>query len=89
MSTPVEITRVGQHCEGYDIARREAKRMAPLHLLCQHLEADAFHPAGGAAEGFVDYFVRQAHTAGIEPERIYIEFSDAARSMWGWNSSTF
>jgi phenylpyruvate tautomerase len=26
---------------------------------------------------------------GIEPERIYIEFSDAARKMWGWNSSTF
>lgn len=26
---------------------------------------------------------------GIDPERIYIEFSDAARKMWGWNSSTF
>jgi len=26
---------------------------------------------------------------GIEPERIYIEFSDAPRKMWGWNSSTF
>jgi len=26
---------------------------------------------------------------GIVPERIYIEFSDAARRMWGWNSSTF
>lgn len=26
---------------------------------------------------------------GINPERIYIEFSDAPRKMWGWNSSTF
>lgn len=26
---------------------------------------------------------------GIDPERIYIEFADAARRMWGWNSSTF
>lgn len=26
---------------------------------------------------------------GIAPERIYIEFSDAERKMWGWNSSTF
>ena len=28
-------------------------------------------------------------TTGIDPERIYIEFADAARKMWGWNSSTF
>ena len=26
---------------------------------------------------------------GIDPERIYIEFSDAPRRMWGWNSGTF
>lgn len=26
---------------------------------------------------------------GINPERIYIEFTDAARKMWGWNGSTF
>jgi len=26
---------------------------------------------------------------GIDPQRIYIEFSDAPRRMWGWNSSTF
>ncbi len=26
---------------------------------------------------------------GIEPERVYIEFSDAPRKMWGWNSGTF
>lgn len=25
----------------------------------------------------------------IPPERIYIEFSDPARHMWGWNSTTF
>lgn len=26
---------------------------------------------------------------GIVAERIYIEFSNAARNMWGWNGSTF
>ena len=28
-------------------------------------------------------------TTGIDPERIYIEFSDAPRKMWGWNNGTF
>jgi phenylpyruvate tautomerase PptA (4-oxalocrotonate tautomerase family) len=26
---------------------------------------------------------------GIDTARIYIEFSDAPRKMWGWNNSTF
>jgi phenylpyruvate tautomerase len=26
---------------------------------------------------------------GINPSRIYIEFSDAPRSFWGWNKGTF
>ncbi|MET0027385.1 MAG: phenylpyruvate tautomerase MIF-related protein [Candidatus Thiodiazotropha sp.] len=26
---------------------------------------------------------------GIEPERVYIEFSNAERHLWGWNSATF
>ncbi len=26
---------------------------------------------------------------GIASERIYIEFADAARHMWGWNGGTF
>jgi phenylpyruvate tautomerase len=30
-----------------------------------------------------------AETAGIDPERVYIEFSDAPRKMWGWNNGTF
>jgi phenylpyruvate tautomerase PptA (4-oxalocrotonate tautomerase family) len=30
-----------------------------------------------------------ASEAGIEPERVYIEFMDAPRKMWGWNNSTF
>ncbi len=28
-------------------------------------------------------------TAGIDPERVYIEFSNAPRQMWGWNNGTF
>ena len=30
-----------------------------------------------------------ASATGIDPGRIYIEFSDAPRKMWGWNSGTF
>lgn len=26
---------------------------------------------------------------GIPDKRVYIEFSDVARSLWGWNSATF
>ena len=26
---------------------------------------------------------------GIEPDRVYIEFADAPRAMWGWNNATF
>lgn len=26
---------------------------------------------------------------GVSKQRIYIEFADAERSMWGWNGSTF
>lgn len=26
---------------------------------------------------------------GIPPERIYVEFSNAARALWGWNGTTF
>lgn len=28
-------------------------------------------------------------TLGVERDRVYIEFSDAPRAMWGWNSGTF
>jgi hypothetical protein len=30
-----------------------------------------------------------ATEAAIDPTRIYIEFSDAPRKMWGWNKGTF
>lgn len=26
---------------------------------------------------------------GVAPERVYIEFADAPRAMWGWNGGTF
>ena len=28
-------------------------------------------------------------TLGIPASRVYIEFADAPRAMWGWNSGTF
>ncbi len=30
-----------------------------------------------------------ADELSIEPNRIYIEFTDAARHMWGWDGATF
>jgi phenylpyruvate tautomerase len=30
-----------------------------------------------------------ADATGIDPDRVYIEFTDAPRKMWGWNSGTF
>jgi phenylpyruvate tautomerase len=30
-----------------------------------------------------------ASATGMEPDRIYIEFADAPRKMWGWNNGTF
>lgn len=26
---------------------------------------------------------------GVTPDRVYIEFSDVPRTMWGWNGDTF
>ena len=30
-----------------------------------------------------------ASAAGVDPDRVYIEFTDAPRKMWGWNNGTF
>jgi phenylpyruvate tautomerase len=30
-----------------------------------------------------------ASTTGVDPDRVYIEFTDAPRKMWGWNNGTF
>lgn len=30
-----------------------------------------------------------SETLDIEPERVYIEFNDIPRKLWGWNGSTF
>jgi phenylpyruvate tautomerase len=30
-----------------------------------------------------------AGAADISPDRVFIEFTDAPRKMWGWNSGTF
>jgi phenylpyruvate tautomerase PptA (4-oxalocrotonate tautomerase family) len=32
-------------------------------------------------------FIKQA--LGVDPERIYIEFINIPRHLWGWNSGTF
>jgi phenylpyruvate tautomerase len=36
-----------------------------------------------------DFCSKIQHHLGVAPNRTYIEFSDAAGAMWGWNGSTF
>jgi phenylpyruvate tautomerase len=36
-----------------------------------------------------DFCTKVESTLGVPKNRIYIEFADAAGSMWGWNGSTF
>lgn len=30
-----------------------------------------------------------SETLGVDPDRVYIEFNNAPRKMWGWNGATF
>ncbi|MGB3241052.1 MAG: phenylpyruvate tautomerase MIF-related protein [Geitlerinemataceae cyanobacterium] len=36
-----------------------------------------------------DFCQQISDRLGVPQNRIYIEFADAERSMWGWNGSTF
>ncbi|MEB3882793.1 phenylpyruvate tautomerase MIF-related protein [Lyngbya sp. CCY1209] len=36
-----------------------------------------------------DFCEKVGAALGVPANRIYIEFADAERSMWGWNGSTF
>lgn len=55
-----------------------------------YLELKSIGLPDSATAGISEALCRmlQAET-GIEPGRVYIEFSDAPRRMWGWNSGTF
>jgi len=40
--------------------------------------------------GLSDTLCKLAHeTMGVDLDRVYIEFVDAPRKMWGWNGRTF
>ena len=56
---------------------------AYLELKSIGLPEDKTKPLSAALCEFID---RQL---GIPAERVYIEFADAPRAMWGWNGSTF
>jgi phenylpyruvate tautomerase PptA (4-oxalocrotonate tautomerase family) len=46
-------------------------------------------PADGTKAFSADLCQLIADEIGVFPDRIYIEFTDAPRHFWGWNSSTF
>jgi len=56
---------------------------AYLELKSIGLPQDKTKPLSAALCEFVN---RQL---GIPADRVYIEFADAPRAMWGWNGSTF
>jgi len=57
---------------------------------CAYLELKSIGlPEGNTADLSANLCVLLNDELGIPPERIYIEFADAARHMWGWNGATF
>lgn len=61
----------------------EEEPLAYLELKSIGLPADAT----GSLSLALCELVQEA--LGISPDRVYIEFSDAAPRMWGWNGGTF
>ncbi|HKK04847.1 MAG TPA: phenylpyruvate tautomerase MIF-related protein [Gammaproteobacteria bacterium] len=46
-------------------------------------------PAGRTAELSAALCEMAEAVLGIDRDRVYIEFTDAPRAMWGWNGGTF
>lgn len=57
---------------------------------CAYLELKSIGlPANKTAELSSALCSLVEHHIAINKDRIYIEFSDAPRAMWGWNGGTF
>ena len=55
-----------------------------------YLELKSIGLPGGRTVEFSAALCQLIHeTLKIPQERIYIEFTDTERQMWGWNGSTF
>lgn len=55
-----------------------------------YLELKSIGLPGNATGGFSQSLCEFLHQElSIEKDRIYIEFSNAERNMWGWNGATF
>ena len=57
--------------------------LAALELKSIGLPGERTRELSASLCGFVE------EQLGVPRNRIYIEFSDAARNMWGWNGGTF
>ena len=57
---------------------------------CAYLELKSIGLPENSCQDFSNALCSLIHDEiSIEKSRIYIEFSNAERHMWGWNSSTF
>ena len=61
----------------------DSSAVAYLELKGIGLPGDRTQEISAALCGFVE------EQLGVPQTRIYIEFSDVARNMWGWNGDTF
>lgn len=57
---------------------------------CAYLEFKSLGLPESSTHVFSEAISKLLHQqTGIEPSRIYTEFSSPARNMWGWNGATF
>ncbi len=65
-------------------------RFADSDAPSAYLELKSIGLPGGETRQLSKALCDLIHTElGIAKERVYIEFTDAQRTMWGWNSTTF
>ena len=57
---------------------------------CAYLELKSIGLPAAKCEALSSVLCEFIHrTTGVATDRVYIEFVDAPRSMWGWNKGTF
>ena len=69
---------------------RQAMHFAGSDSPCALLELKSIGlPENRTAEFSAALCELVASNTGVAPDRVYIEYSNAERHMWGWNSGTF
>ena len=72
------------------VENNPAMRFAGTDAPLAYLELKSIGLPESSTSGLSEALCQLVATeAGISPDRVYIEFTDAPRKMWGWNNSTF